>query len=308
MTFAQLQSFAVVAQLGSVQAAARALGVSEPSVSGAIAALRRDLGDELYVRAAGGIRLTPGGRRLAAAAEEILGLVEQARRGVGEARDEVTTLPVALTADVAEFGATALLDAFGRRNASLRVRMQVLPGASLVGLLATRRADVALGPQPRGIDAVPFLRYDLVVLAADGHPLAARRDMPVSALGGERWLAGPAGADPATATGAFLAHEGIVGGGVRTFESDADARAAAAAGGGVVLTVAHAGVRDGLVELDVHGMPLRRLWYASTLGTDRRTPAAWALRRFVTTPEATQAMLARGLERFRPVVHVELWS
>ena len=45
MTFAQLQSFATVARLGSVQAAARALGVSEPSVSGAIAALRRDLDD-----------------------------------------------------------------------------------------------------------------------------------------------------------------------------------------------------------------------------------------------------------------------
>jgi hypothetical protein len=55
-------------------------------------------------------------------------------------------------------------------------------------------------------------------------------------------------------------------------------------------------------------MPLYRLWYASFLGVDRRTPAAWALRRFVTTPEATHAMLARAPERFRPAVHVGLWS
>jgi hypothetical protein len=48
------------------------------------------------------------------------------------------------------------------------------------------------------------------------------------------------------------------------------------------------------------------------LAPDRRTPAAWALRRFVTTPEATQAMLARAggvpAERFRPPVHVTIWS
>jgi hypothetical protein len=54
------------------------------------------------------------------------------------------------------------------------------------------------------------------------------------------------------------------------------------------------------------------MWHASMLGPDRRTPAAWALRRFVTTPEATQAMLAGAggvpAERFRPPVHVSLWS
>ena len=262
------------------------------------------------MRAGGGIRLTPGGRRLAAAADEILGLVEHARRGVGEARDEVTTLHVAATADVAEHGTTALLDAFSRRNAGLLVRMTVASGGSLAGLLTGRRADAALGPQPRGIDAIPFLRYELIVLAAASHPLAERRDMPVSALADEPWLAGPAGSDPATATGAFFAHAGLVRGPVRCFESDADARAAAARGEGVVLTVAHVprAQSDGLVALDVHGMPLQRLWYASMLGSDRRTPAAWALRRFVTTPEATQAMLARATERFRPAVHVELWS
>src|SRR5438876_956065 len=67
MTFAQLQAFATVARLGSVNGAARALGVSEPAISEHVAGLRRDLGDELFVRAAGGIRLTPGGTRLAAA-------------------------------------------------------------------------------------------------------------------------------------------------------------------------------------------------------------------------------------------------
>ena len=82
MTLAQLQSFVLVARHGSVKAAAAELEVTEPAVSVAVSALRKELGDELFVRSGRGIALTPGGRRLAALATEILGLAEQARRSV----------------------------------------------------------------------------------------------------------------------------------------------------------------------------------------------------------------------------------
>ena len=80
MTFAQLRSFSEVARVGSVTGAARALGVTEPAVSSAVGALRRELGDDLFVRAGSGIHLTPGGRRLAEAAAEILLLADATRR------------------------------------------------------------------------------------------------------------------------------------------------------------------------------------------------------------------------------------
>lgn len=51
MTLTQLRAFLAVARLGSVKAAAISLRVSEPAVSGAIAALRREFGDRLFVRA-----------------------------------------------------------------------------------------------------------------------------------------------------------------------------------------------------------------------------------------------------------------
>ena len=79
MTVAQLQSFVLVARLGSVKAAAAELEVTEPAVSVAVAALRKEPGDELFVRDGRGIALTLG-RRLAALAGGILSLAEQARR------------------------------------------------------------------------------------------------------------------------------------------------------------------------------------------------------------------------------------
>ncbi|HYZ97221.1 MAG TPA: LysR family transcriptional regulator, partial [Acidimicrobiales bacterium] len=64
MTLTQLEAFVLVARLGSVKAAAQVLGVSEPAVSGALAALRQHLGDSLVVRTPAGMELTPGGQRL----------------------------------------------------------------------------------------------------------------------------------------------------------------------------------------------------------------------------------------------------
>src|SRR5688500_7511898 len=184
--------------MGSVTAAAAALGVSEPAVSSAVASLRRDLDVALFVRAGGGIRLTPGGERLAAAAAEIIGLEDRLRREVGEARGERGLLRLAVSPTVAEYVSAPLLDAFTRRWPTLEVAQEVAAPEDFAALLSDRRADVALGPAPLpapGIDAVAFLRYKLVVVAAPRHRLAGRDDLPLAALQGEPWVAGPSSAE-----------------------------------------------------------------------------------------------------------------
>src|SRR3954468_17479610 len=106
MTLAQLQSFVLVARHGSVKAAAAELEVTEPAVSVAVSALKKELGDDLFVRSGRGIALTPGGRgialppgggRLAARPPEILGRAEQARRSVAESSGESRRLSVLAT-------------------------------------------------------------------------------------------------------------------------------------------------------------------------------------------------------------------
>jgi hypothetical protein len=83
-----------------------------------------------------------------------------------------------------------------------------------------------------------------------------------------------------------------------------------------MLAIAHTvldAVRRGtLVRLDVLGTPRDAMWHVATLGPERRSPVAGALRRFVTTSEATQAIVARpgGVPagRFRPPVYITIWS
>lgn len=320
MTLSQLQTFVTVARLGSVKAAAQALGVSAPAVSGAVAALRRDLGDELFVRSGSGIVLTPGGRELTAVAAELLGLADHARRAVREARGEATSLRIAATSMVAEYVAVPLLDAFTRRAPHVEVSLGVEEAASFAQLLEDRRADVVLGPRPIGeaarrTESVPFLRYRVVAVAGREHRLAGQRDLQPAAVADERWLVGPAGVQPLGTMAAYFAHLRLQPE-VITFASHAAALAAVAAGDGIGLAIAHTVTdelaRGSLVLLDLADTPFDRLWHASALPPARRSPAAWSLWRFVTTPEAVQAMLARSRGvpegRFRPAVYVTLWS
>ena len=301
MTLSQLRSFVTVARLGSVKAAALELNVSEPAVSGAVRTLRREFGDELYVRAGGSIELTPGGRQLAWAAGEILRLADQTQRTVHDVRP---TLRVAATPPFAEFASGPLLHAFQRRHPRIEVALQVARRRELVELLVDRRADIALGPPvasaPTGleIETEPFLRYGLVVAAAPRHQLAGSRSVAPAALVGTPWLLGPYESDPDTETGAFLARQSIAAARRRAYPNFAAALAQTAAGRGVTLAIAHT-IRDeldrgSLVELDVRGTPITGLWYVSALPAEHRTPSVEALRQFVSLPEAAKALLDRA--------------
>ena len=319
MTLAQLQSFVLVARHGSVKAAAAELEVTEPAVSVAVAALRKELGDELFVREGRGIALTPGGRRLAALASEILGLAEQARRSVQDSPGQPRVVRVAAAGLVAEH-VGPLIDAFTARDGDVEIEVESVPGSSFADVLEHRRADIALGPPPppdrsATIATVPFLRCRLIIVAAPGHPLASERDISPSALAVERWLVGPPDIDPTMTTGLFLARNSLAPQDIAAFTSHAAAIAAAAAGEGIVLTLAHSVLeearRRALTRLDVRGTPIVELWHASTLGLGRALPAALALQRFATTSEATQAIstgrAGTTSTRVRPSVHVTLW-
>jgi DNA-binding transcriptional LysR family regulator len=251
----------------------------------------------------------------------MIGLAEQARRSVGEARGGPGLLRVAATSTVAEHVAVPLLDAFTDRTPNLEAAVEVEPAPRFADLLEHRRADIALGPRPSpdsasSVVAVPFLRCRLVLVAGPHHRLAGRHDIAPRALATERWLVGPGGADSSSPTGQYFERQRIAPDDVRAFPSDAAALAAVSAGEGVMLALVHAVVDDvrrrAVARLDVRGTPFADLWYATTLGPERSLPGALALQRFATTPQATQAVTTRQhgvpASRVRPFMHVTLWS
>jgi DNA-binding transcriptional LysR family regulator len=188
MTFTQLRTFALVAELGSLRAAAAALGVSEPAVSAAVAALRADLGDSLFTRSGSGISLTPGGRALATRARELVRLADRTRREVAHATT-AGHLRVLATAACAEHVAGAVVAAFTRRVNRTAVDLTVGSTDCAATALADDVADIVLGVRPAPAaghlpDSVPFLRYERILVAAPGHPLSGRSRLGVADLAG----------------------------------------------------------------------------------------------------------------------------
>lgn len=326
MTLNQLRTFALVARLGSLRAAAATLGISEPAVSSSLAALRLDLGDALIVRAGSGIALTAGGRALAVHAQEIVGLADQVRWEVSHAAQSRASLRVVSTPGFAEHAAGRLLDAFTRRvpGHSGGIDVVVESADDVGSLLQDHAYDVALGsrpPQGTQLEVVPFLRYQRVLVAAPEHRLGRLRPtLSLAALLGEPWFTGPAGVEEFTAESSWLAAAFLASAlgmpEIVPLSSETDALAAVRAGEGIMLAFRHivrAEVTAGsLVVLPVPNTPIAGLWCASTLDHGRTPAAARTLQRFVTTAEATAAMLAPGgsggVARRGSRVHVALWS
>src|SRR5205809_7821483 len=115
MTLTQLNAFVLVARLGSVTAAANALGVSEPAVSQALSALRQHLADQLLTRGPAGMTLTAGGSRLLASPSPLAVPGAEAHAAVRAAEGAPAQPPAVATATVAELVIGPLRQAFTRR-------------------------------------------------------------------------------------------------------------------------------------------------------------------------------------------------
>ncbi len=315
MTLTQLNAFVLVARLGSVTAAANALGVSEPAVSQALAALRQHLGDPLVSRGPSGMTLTAGGSRLLATASQIVVLGAEAHAAVRAAQGAPEQLRIVASSTVAEFVTTPLIEAFTKRSAAgLEVSSGVAVSKEMAVLVANRLADVAIGPEAtadQGLPVVsePIFKYRLVVVGA-GH------SKPRGGAHQWRWLVGPSATDPDSDVGAFLARLRIPDERIGVFPSNTAAWAAAADGGGVSVAVEHLVTqqlrRGELALVDVPGSPWQACWYVTLLERQQRSAVASSLRRFLSTPEAMQLIRspAAGVppSRFRPPVYVTIWS
>lgn len=310
MTLAQLKVFVLVSRLGSVRAAAAALGVSEPAVSQALAALRQHLDDPLITRGGTGMELTPAGRRVVTIASQMVNLAVEAEAAVRQSNGAAELLRVVTTSTLAQSVVPALLQAFTARAGGIEVSLGVATTAEMAALVEERLADVAVGPRLAGLDAEAVMRYRMTLVA---HPELRVNGGGLAAL---QWFVDPTGPDPHSHVGVLLARHRVPESNVRVYANEKAAWSAAAAGGGVAPAIDHmvaAEVDRGvLARVQTADVPIDLLLYVSSLGSSRRSRAADRLRRFARTPDAMQAMYRPDggvpAAKFRPPVYVTLWS
>ena len=316
MTPTQLRAFAAVVRHGSVKLAAAELKVSESAVSLNIGQLRRELGDQLFHRTAAGLAFTPGGLRLASRSAELLGLQDRTIAEVSAAGRGRRMLRVAASSLFAEYAAPGLLEMFAARAADLDVELSVRHPGQFEQLLLTRAADVAFGPDPGGLDPAvrirPVMNFQIILVAGRDHPLATAPAGPQQ-LREQTWLLGPSAAGGIGGVAALLRRMAVPEDRQQIFQSHAAAIEEAKHGKGVApvlsFAVAHDMAAGHLVRIPGPQPHVDGVWHSMRLPI--AAPAADELARVASTPPAVQAMV-RGtgvtVGRFRPAVHVTLWS
>lgn len=287
LTVTQLSAFAAVARLGSVQAAADELRVTQPSVSAAVSGLSRAIGAPLLERDGRGVRLTPSGRAFAEYAEAAVGLIEQGRQAAADARTPgAGRVRVIAVATAAEFLTPALLKAYRAVEPQATVLLEVGNRRQVTEALRQRRADIGIGGRAPGRDLLAhrLSDNDLVVVGS-----AAQRDLEALT-----WLLREQGSGTRATLEAYLEEQGIVPRELLTLGSNGAIRQALVLGLGVTMISRHAvaaELRSGALRvLDAPGTPLRRPFHVLVARDPAPRPAAARLAAFLHSRAAQVAL------------------
>lgn len=182
---------------GSLRRAAADLSVTQPAATKLLAQLEALLSLPLFDRSPKGLAPTEYGRIMIRHARSALGelgaardALEQTARG---AQGQATIGAVVGSLPRLTGPALAALLA---RHPRLRVAVTVETSATLVPLLLRGELDLVVGQVPDDADAdalrfEPLALEPLEVVVATGHPLLARRRVPLSSLAGEAWVLPP---------------------------------------------------------------------------------------------------------------------
>jgi molybdate transport repressor ModE-like protein len=157
-----LRYFQAVARAGSLTAAARALRVSQPTLTVAMRRLEEQLGTTLLSRERSGVRLTSTGQELLHYAGEVLALLERAEQQIqGLEREEIGTFVVGAPETLAAYFLPRFLRDFLR--AAPRIRLSLWNGPSRAVQQAVIAREVHFG-----IVVNPLPHPDLVLVELFG--------------------------------------------------------------------------------------------------------------------------------------------
>lgn len=280
MRTGDLEALRAAAAAGSLTAAARELGCSQPSLTRRLQRLEGELGVQLLDRSTVGVRPTAAGARVLVFAEEVADSAAALR---GELSGELAplhgTVRIVASTTPGDYLVPRLVATFNEHYPSVSAEMIASDSAAVPATLLEHRADVGFAGRKnpdRRLVHLPVATDEIVLAVPAGHRLAGAGAVALSELAGERliWREQGSGTqrtfcDVVAAAGAELPE----GSSTLSVGSSHAVVSTVAAGLGIGVVSARAvPVDGGVVAVRVSGMPvLRRLWLVYE--SNRRRPA-----------------------------------
>ncbi len=189
-----LLAFCQTAQHGSISAAAKVLGLSQPAVSNQLITLQKHAGQTLYRRMPHGIELTPAGNNLLPYACAVAETLTQAQRYLsGETKTGTVTLRIGLSHHlVPSFTGSLLKTAklFSLENSTLQVHLMEGYSQPLMEEVLQRRLDAAIViAEPSEIEASlvfrSFEKEKICLLVKFDDPIGRQKTTSLDIIKGE---------------------------------------------------------------------------------------------------------------------------
>jgi LysR family transcriptional regulator, hydrogen peroxide-inducible genes activator len=188
-TIAGLRAFVAVAQKQHFSSAATTLGVSQSTLSQALAALETGLGARLIERSTRRVFLTTEGQQLLPRARAVVEAMDAFSAAASGASDPLrASMRLGLIPTVAPYVLPTLLAGLAEQLPSLTLRVFEDQTERLLTLLREGSLDAALIALPAsevpaaGMTAIPIYDEDFVLALPPGHPLSGKRRVPTAAL------------------------------------------------------------------------------------------------------------------------------
>ena len=145
MDIRQLECLRMIAEQGSFSAAARALGISQPSISQRMRELEAEIGERLFLRSHAGAQLTDLGRVVSGHAAEIARHIAQIRAAALSQRDDTAgEVSVGLPTTVALHLTVPIVREVRERFPGIRLRVVESMSGYLLEWLVSGRIDLAI--------------------------------------------------------------------------------------------------------------------------------------------------------------------
>ncbi len=182
MTLDQLKTFLWVSRLGGVRKAAIEMNLSQPAVSGRIAALELSLGVVLFDRNQKGFELTKRGILLREHAEKIADIVESIKGEVVPAERVDSLLRLGVAETIVQLWLPAFVSELYRTYPDIKIEVTVDLSVKLEQQLLARSLDLAIlmGPiSDFSIDNTLLPSIDLTWFCAADRPSSELNAMPI---------------------------------------------------------------------------------------------------------------------------------
>ncbi|KWX84937.1 LysR family transcriptional regulator [Paenibacillus riograndensis] len=192
MTVESLRVYVTVVEQQSFSRAAEILHLSQPGVSLQIRNLEKEFDVKLMNRSPKWIKLTEAGELLYKRAKEMLNLYESVKLDLARLHDTVSgSLHIGASFTIGEYVLPRLFSSFAKQYPDVEMGITIANSTEIVGAIRDNEIDVGLieeSIESPDLRVVPFMKDELIIVAAENHPLVRAGVSDLTLLQDQIWV------------------------------------------------------------------------------------------------------------------------